>query len=119
MIWKKLAAVVLKNRVILLIVVALCTVFMGYQASHVRITFAGSKVLPVTDSAYIRYNEFKKIFGQDASTMVVGFKSPGIFNKDIFNNWYLTGDHIKHIKGIKEVISIGNLFDITKDTVNH
>ena len=119
MIWKKLADLILKNRIILLIIVALVTVFMGYKASQVRITFAGSKVLPVTDSAYIKYNEFKEIFGQDASTMVIGFKSPDIFNKDIFNDWYQAGEQIRHIKGITSVISIASIFDLQKDTANH
>jgi len=119
MIWKKLADLILKNRITLLIIVALVTVFMGYKASKVRITFAGSKVLPLTDSAYIKYNEFKKIFGQDASTMVVGFKSPGIFNKDIFNDWYEAGEKIRHIKGITAVISIASIYDLQKDTANH
>jgi predicted RND superfamily exporter protein len=119
MIWKKLADIILKNRLLILALVALCTVFMGYEASKVRITFNGGKVLPVTDSAYIRYNEFKKIFGQDASTMVIGFKSDSIFNKDVFNDWYQAGDHIKKIKGIKDVISMANLFNLEKDTANH
>jgi len=119
MIWKKLADLILKNRIILLIIVALVTVFMGYKASQVRITFAGSKVLPLTDSAYIKYNEFKAIFGQDASTMVIGFKSPDIFSKDVFNDWYTVGDSLQHIKGVKAVISIANLYDLQKDTLNH
>jgi predicted RND superfamily exporter protein len=119
MIWKKLADFILKNRIILLIIVALVTVFMGYKASQVRITFAGSKVLPVTDSAYIKYDEFKKIFGQDASTMVIGFKSSRIFNKDVFNDWFIVGDSLRHIKGVKAVISMANLYNLQKDTVNH
>jgi predicted RND superfamily exporter protein len=119
MFWKKLADLILKNRLLLLAVVALCTVFMGYEASKVRITFNGGKVLPVTDSAYIRYMDFKKIFGQDASTMVIGFKSPDIFNKDVFNDWYQVGERIRQIKGIPAIISIANLFDIQKDTANH
>jgi predicted RND superfamily exporter protein len=119
MFWKKLADLILKNRSLLLVLVAICTIFMGYEASKVRITFNGGKVLPVTDSAYIRYMDFKKIFGQDASTMVVGFKSPDLFNKDVFNDWYQVGERIRHIKGIPAIISIANLFDIQKDTANH
>ncbi len=93
------------------------TIFMGYEASKVRITFNGGKVLPVTDSAYIRYMQFKKIFGQDASTMVIGFKSPRIFDKDVFNDWHQIGDSIQHIKGVKAVVSIANLYNLVKDTV--
>jgi len=119
MIWKKIADIILKNRLLILILIAVSSIFMGYEASKVRITFNGGKVLPVTDSAYIRYTEFKKLFGQDASTMVIGFKSPNIFNKDVFNDWYSAGEHIQHIKGIKAVISMANLFNLQKDTINH
>src|ERR1700760_3655242 len=119
MFWKKLAHLILNNRITFLVVTGLLTVFMGYKASQVRITFAGSKVLPLTDSAYIKYNEFKKIFGQDASTMVVGFRSPGIFTKNVINDWFATGEEIRKIKGITTVISVANLFDLQKDTTNH
>ncbi|BAU53484.1 efflux RND transporter permease subunit [Mucilaginibacter gotjawali] len=119
MIWKKIADIILKNRLLILILIAVSSIFMGYQASKVRITFNGGKVLPVTDSAYIRYAEFKKLFGQDASTMVIGFKSADIFKKDVFNDWYQAGDRIQHIKGIKAVISMANLFNLEKDTLNH
>ncbi len=119
MIWKKLADLVLKQRVLILAIIGLSTIFMGYKASQVRITFNGGKVLPITDSAYIRYMQFKNTFGQDASTMVIGFKSPNIFNKDIFNDWYQIGTRIQHIKGITGVISVANLYNLEKDTLHH
>jgi len=98
MFWKKLADIILKNRLLILALIAVSTAFMGYKASQVRITFSGGKVLPVTDSAYIRYTQFKKIFGQDASTMVIGFKSPIIFDKNVFNDWHQIGAQIQAIR---------------------
>lgn len=103
----------------MLIVVMLGGGFMAYQASKVRITFNGGKVLPVTDSAYIRYMEFKKLFGQDANTMVMGFKSPRVFDKDVYNDWRGIADQIKGINGIKGVVSVANVFDLVKDTAQH
>jgi len=119
MFWKRLADIILKNRVLVLAIIAVSSIFMGYQASKVRITFNGGKVLPVTDSAYIRYIEFKKIFGQDASTMVIGFKSPRIFDKDVFNDWNQVANHIQRIDGVKAVISVANLYNLEKDTAQH
>jgi predicted RND superfamily exporter protein len=119
MFWKKLADLILKNRLLVLGLITALSIFMGYEASRVRITFNGGKVLPVTDSAYIRYTEFKKIFGQDASTLVIGFKSPEIFNKDVFNDWHEAGDRIRAIKGVKAVISVANLYNLEKDTTLH
>ena len=119
MFWKKLADIILKNRLLILALIAVSTAFMGYKASQVRITFSGGKVLPVTDSAYIRYTQFKKIFGQDASTMVIGFKSPIIFDKNVFNDWHQIGAQIQAIKGVKSVISVANLYNLKKDTARH
>jgi len=119
MFWKKLADLILKKRRLILVVIVILSLFMGYQASKVRMTFNGGKVLPVTDSAYIRYMQFKKTFGQDASTMVIGFQSPHIFDAAIFNDWNQIGNRIQHIKGIKAVVSIANLYNLDKDTLQH
>src|SRR6185312_8348795 len=119
MIWKKLADLILKNRAVFLAAIAVLSAVMGFEASKVRITFNGGKVLPVTDSAYIRYMQFKKTFGQDATTMVIGIRSPNIFRKDVFNDWNRIGASLQHTKGIKAVISIANVYKLDKDTANH
>jgi predicted RND superfamily exporter protein len=100
-------------------IIALLSVFMGYEAFKVRITFNGGKVLPVTDSAYIRYMQFKKTFGQDATVMVIGIKTPEIFNAAVFNDWNQIGNRIQKIKGITGVVSVANLYNLTKDTLQH
>jgi len=119
MFWKHTASFILKNRLIVFVCVIALSAFMGFEASKVKITFNGGKVLPVTDSAYIRYNEFKKTFGQDASSMVIGIKSDKIFDKDVFNDWYQIGTQLKQVKGIKAIVSVANVYDLQKDTAHH
>lgn len=119
MIWKKVADIVLKNRLLILAVIILASAFMGYKAAQVRLTYNAGKVLPVTDSAYIRFTEFRKTFGDDGAAMVVGIKSPAFFQQDIFNDWYRIGDRIRHMKGVKAVVSLANSFNLIKDTLNH
>lgn len=119
MFWKHTASFILKNRLIVFVCVIALSAFMGFEASKVKITFNGGKVLPVTDSAYIRYNQFKKTFGQDASSMVIGIKSDKIFDKDVFNDWYQIGMQLKQVKGIKAVVSVANVYNLQKDTTHH
>ncbi|MBB6108226.1 hypothetical protein SAMN05421821_102537 [Mucilaginibacter lappiensis] len=119
MFWKHTASFILKNRLIVFICVLALSAFMGFEASKVKITFNGGKVLPVTDSAYIRYNQFKQTFGQDASSMVLGIKSDKIFDKDVFNDWYLIGTQLKQINGVKAVVSAANVYNLQKDTLQH
>ena len=119
MFWTKLADLILKKRLLILVIITASSIFMAYQASKVRITFHGGKVLPVTDSAYIRYTQFKQIFGQDATVMVLGFRSEKIFQKDVFNDWMQVSNRIRRINGIKAVISISNSYNLEKDTIRH
>ena len=92
---------------------------MGFEASKVRLTYNAGKILPVTDSAYIRYTQFRKMFGEDATAMVIGVKTPNLFQKDFFNDWYKLGNSLKKIKGITAVVSVANIYKLQKDTVAH
>ncbi|RKR81904.1 hypothetical protein BDD43_2066 [Mucilaginibacter gracilis] len=119
MIWKKIATLILKNRLTILFIVLVLSTFMGFEASKVRLTYNAGKILPVTDSAYIHYMHFRKLFGEDATAMVLGVKSPNLFRKDFFNDWYLLGHNIGKIKGISGVVSLANIYKLQKDTAQH
>lgn len=115
--WKKLAQFILANRISLLIVLLASTIFMAWQASQVRLSFNAGKVLPLTDSAYIDYNTFKKTFGEDGSVMVVGIQSDSLFSPGLFNDWLALSTEVQKIEGIKQVLSVGQLSVLEKDTL--
>ena len=115
--WKKLAQFILANRISLLFLLLASTVFMAWQASKVRLSFNAGKVLPLTDSAYIDYNTFKKTFGEDGSVMVVGIQSDSLFSPGLFNDWLKLSTEVQKIEGIKQVLSIGQLSVLEKDTL--
>jgi uncharacterized protein len=115
--WKKLAQFILANRISLLILLLASTVFMAWQASKVRLSFNAGKVLPLTDSAYIDYNTFKKTFGEDGSVMVLGIQSDSLFSPGLFNDWLKLSTEVQKIEGIKQVLSMGQLSVLEKDTL--
>ncbi len=117
--WEKFSKFVLANRLLFLALFFLLTTLMAWQASRVRLAFNAGKVLPKTDSAYIKYNDFKKKFGEDGNIMVLGIQSNTLFKHDIFNDWQTLTNDIQHIQGIKQVLSIGKLSELNKDTINH
>ena len=114
--WEKLSKVILTNRLPLLLFFIISTTFMAWKASQVKLSFNAGKVLPVTDSAFIRYDDFKKKFGEDGSIMVLGVQSPDLLKRKQFNAWLELNTQIQNIKGIKQVVSVGNLFELKKDT---
>jgi predicted RND superfamily exporter protein len=91
---------------------------MAWKASFVKLSYTGSKILPQSDSAFISYNNFKSKFGEDGNMMVLGVSSPDLLKKDQFNEWKALAADIQKIEGIKQVLSIGNLYDLQKDTSN-
>lgn len=116
--WNNFSKFILSNRIIILLVFFVLTLFMAWKASFVRLSFTGSKILPLTDSAFIKYNEFKSRFGEDGNMMVLGVSSPDLLKKEQFNDWKALAEEIHKLQGIKQVLSIGNLFDLQKDTTN-
>ena len=116
--WNNFSKFILSNRISILVVFFLLTVFMAWKASYVRLSFTGSKILPQTDSAFIKYNNFKSTFGEDGNMMVLGVKSPDLLKKEQFNDWSVLAAEIQKLQGIKQVLSIGNLYNLQKDTVN-
>lgn len=115
--WAKLSKTILQNRILIILFFLIATLFMAWQARNLKLSYAGSKVLPLTDSIYIKYNAFKKQFGEDGSIMVVGIQSAEIYKKENFNKWMQLTNEIQQLKGIKGVLSIGKLAELQKDTI--
>lgn len=116
--WNNFSKIILSNRIPILVVFFVVTLFMAWKASFVKLSYTGSKILPQSDSAFISYNNFKSKFGEDGNMMVLGISSPKLMSKELFNDWSELAAEIQKLDGIKQVLSIGNLFDLQKDTLN-
>jgi predicted RND superfamily exporter protein len=116
--WAKLSDAILKNRVLFIVLFVGITLFMGWQATKIKLSFAGAKILPLTDSVFVKYNAFKSQFGEDGNMVVLGIKSEKIFTKETYNNWAALSNDLSKLNGIKGVLSVGKLFELQKDTVN-
>ena len=116
--WAKLSKAILQNRILIILFFLAATIFMAWHARNLKLSYAGSKILPLTDSVYIKYNAFKKRFGEDGSVMVLGIQGAEIYQKENYNVWAKLTNEIQQLKGIKGVLSIGKLAELQKDTVN-
>lgn len=116
--WAKLSNIILKNRVLFILIFVVITLFMGWQAKNIKLSYAGSKILPLTDSVFVKYNDFKKLFGEDGNVVVIGIASDKIFQKETYNNWAKLSNDLQKLNGIKGVLSIGKFFELQKDTLH-
>lgn len=113
--WDKLVGLILRNRVRFLIGILIITVFMGYMATKVRMSYEMARMLPTNDENVLTYEQFKKVFGEDGNVIFVGFRDTALFNINHFNSFRATCQKIESIDGVEKVLSVVNLYDLYKN----
>lgn len=112
--WKQLARYILRFRAPILIVVAILTVIMGIFASRATIRYDMGSAIPVDNPKYLEYMNFKKMFGEDGTMMVVGFDQKNIFEKSFFEHFSAWQKEIKQIDGVDNMLSIPTAINVVK-----
>ncbi|MFM9946121.1 MAG: efflux RND transporter permease subunit [Bacteroidia bacterium] len=110
--WEKIANILLRNRLWLIIILIASTVYMAFESTNSKLAYDNPKFIPDDDSDLVVYKEFKKVFGDDGSVMVIGIRDPKIKNLTFFNDWYDLTEQMEKRKGIKRILSIANLQEL-------
>lgn len=110
--WNKIAELIIRNRLFWIGLIIVSTIYMGYQASRIQLSYEFARILPANDPIEQEYQRFRKLFGEDGSLMVIGYQSSDMYKLDNFNDWYDLSQAIKKHEGIKNVISLTNLIDL-------
>lgn len=113
--WQKIAGLILRNRVAILVVIGLITLAMGFMATKVKIRYDFAALLPVTDSTLINYVEFKERFGEDGDVLVVGIQNEHLFELETYNAWYEFGEEVSELEGIEEVVSAARCYHLVRN----
>ncbi|MBL0742237.1 efflux RND transporter permease subunit [Chryseolinea lacunae] len=115
--WNKVAEAIIKYRLSLSIIIGIITIFMGYYASRVEMSYEFARTVPLDDPDLIYLNKFRQQFGEDANLIAVGVKDSAIYKLDNFKAYRDLTKDIKKITGVTEVLSLPVLKMISKDTV--
>lgn len=113
--WKYIVRLILRQRILVLVILGLTTVFMAYQASQIKMSYQMAQMLPDDDSTVVKYNQFKEIFGQDGSVLYLGIKDSLIDQLDHFELWYDLTNDLKEIEGVEATLSLAKVFELKKD----
>jgi len=113
--WKLFSALLLRNKLAFTLGVLLLTVFMGYQAFKMELSYEFAKILPDDDSTFVEYQKFKKQFGEDGSVMVMGFADKNLFELEKFNDWYELNLNLKKIQGVRDILSVPTMYKLQRN----
>ncbi len=104
--WKFLVRLILRNRPLIIAVIAILTIFMGWQGVSVQLSYNNQNMLPQSDSSVVTYQAFKDKFGEDGSVLVIGVTNPDMFKLDEINAWNSLTRDINEIDGVEGITSI-------------
>ena len=116
--WENVAGIVLRNRITILVIIFLLTVFLGFQWRNVGMTYNEANLLPKNHPANKDYTQFLNTFGEEGNLVVIGVKDTAFFTPKSFAAWNQMMASIKKHKEVELIVSVNDLKKLQKDTVN-
>lgn len=113
--WELVARVVLRNRILMLSVVALITIFLSLQWKHIKFTYTEANLLPDDNIANIEYKAFLNRFGEEGNLIIIGVKDDAFFTPKAYAAWRKMMENLKGNKEVDLVISINDLKKLQKN----
>lgn len=111
--WQKIANLILRNRLFIIGVITLLTVFFGYHAiTGLKIDNKYGNMLPKSSPAQSSYLKFKEMFGEDGSALVLCVSNDSLYTERNFLKWKELGDSILQYPGVESIVSEATLFTI-------
>jgi len=116
--WTKVAGIILRNRYLVLIIIAGITTFLASQMKYMKFSYTEANLLPENHIANLEYNTFLEIFGEEGNLVILGVKDPTIFTPKKFNAWNNLVAKFDKREEIDFTLSIADVQELKKDKKN-
>lgn len=113
--WAKTARIILRNRILILIILAGITVFLGLQWENMRFSNSPANLLPDDHPVNLEYKEFLNKFGEEGNAVVFAIKDSSLFTPEKLNRWNKFSKQLVAFPEVDFVLSLENLQELKKD----
>ncbi|MGB5555686.1 MAG: MMPL family transporter [Flavobacteriaceae bacterium] len=113
--WAKAARIILRNRVLILLLIAAVTIFLGLQWDKMRFSSSQANLLPDDHPVNIQYQSFLSQFGEEGNAVVLAIKDSALYTPKNFNRWNKLSKQLSAFPEVDFVISTDNLQELIKD----
>lgn len=114
--WLKVSSIILRNKILLLSILAVITLFLGYHAQKVEMSYEYASLLPKKDQAFNDYQKFVDVFGEEGNLIIIGIQDSGFFQLDRFMAWKEFCAELSDIEGVEDLLSVTNSYNLVKNT---
>lgn len=114
--WTKLAHIIIKYRLPLILTILGVTVFMGFQAKKVQMSYKFAKVVPEEHPEMKYFLEFGEKFGADDNVMALAIENKKLYQLETFKNFKKLCEELAKIEGIDSgVVALPVLQKLTRN----
>lgn len=113
--WGKTANIILRNRILILLILAAITIALAFQWENMRFTRAQANLLPDDHPLNIEYQVFLDRFGEEGNVIVLAVKDTTLFTPTNFNQWNKLSKQLSAFPEVDFVLSTDNLQELIKD----
>ena len=116
--WTRVSRIILKNRYLILILIAIITTLLVFQMKNMRFSYTEANLLPENHEVNIQYNKFLEIFGEEGNLILLAVKDSSVFTTDKFNAWNSLAKSFDSLPEVEFTLSIADVKKLKKDTKN-
>ncbi|MGB5819547.1 MAG: efflux RND transporter permease subunit [Saonia sp.] len=113
--WAIMSRIILRNRILILLLIAAVTVFLALQWEHMRFSTSEANLLPDDHPINVKYNSFLERFGEEGNVLVLAVKDSTLFTPSKFNRWNKLSKQLGAFPEVDFVLSTDNLQELVKD----
>jgi len=113
--WEAIARIILRNKIGILVIIILATIFFSSQWKYMRFTYSEANLLPDDHPVNQTYNEFLEVFGEEGNLVVIGVRDSSLFTVEKLNAWNRLSEKFKSFDAVETVISISELQKLVKN----
>lgn len=113
--WPKIANIILRNRILIIILIIAFTVFMAMQWQYMRFSSSQTNLLPDDHPVNQEYQAFLSKFGEEGNAVVFAIRDSALFTPVNFNRWNKLSKQLGAFPEVDFVLSTDNLQELVKD----
>jgi predicted RND superfamily exporter protein len=113
--WRKIAGIILRNRVLILVLLGLVTAFMAIQMPKNRVNHDVSNLLPKSDSTASTFAEFKKEYGANDNVFFISTEDESIFKLANYEKLEEFTRDLTKLPAVDSVFGVTNFYFLGKN----
>lgn len=113
--WARVARIILRNRILILVAIAALTFFLAMQWENMRFSNSQANLLPDDHPINLEYQNFLNEFGEEGNTVVFAISDSALYTPLNFNRWNKLSKQLGAFPEVDFVLSTDNLQELIKN----